>query len=106
MKMSKSKYCRGIQCEKILWLEQNRPDLIVKNDESRMKTGQKVGEVAKAIFGEYTDIAYDLDLTQRVEMTQKALNRGDGIITEASFLFDDNFCSVDILKNLTDGVEI
>ena len=106
MKMSKSKYCRGIQCEKILWLEQNRPDLIVKNDESRMKTGQKVGEVAKAIFGEYTDIAYDLDLTQRVEMTQKALNRGDGIITEASFLFDDNFCSVDILKNLTNGVEI
>lgn len=106
MNMSKSKYCRGIQCEKILWLEENRPDLIGKKDESRMKTGQNVGEIAKGIFGDYTDIAYDKDMAKRVEMTKDALDDGSEIITEASFLFDDNFCSVDILKNLSDGVEI
>ena len=106
MNMSKSKYCRGIQCEKILWLEKNRPDLIGKKDESRMKTGQNVGEIAKGIFGDYTDIAYDKDMAKRVEMTKDALDDGSEIITEASFLFDDNFCSVDILKNLSDGVEI
>ena len=106
MNMSKSKYCRGIQCEKILWLEENRPDLIGKKDESRMKTGQNVGEIAKGIFGDYTDIAYDKDMAKRVEMTKDALDDGSEIITEASFLFDDNFCSVDILKNLSNGVEI
>ena len=106
MNMSKSKYCRGIQCEKILWLEKNRPDLIGKKDESRMKTGQNVGEIAKGIFGDYTDIAYDKDMAKRVEMTKDALDDGSEIITEASFLFDDNFCSVDILRNLSDGVEI
>ena len=106
MNMSKSKYCRGIQCEKILWLEKNRPDLIGKKDESRMKTGQNVGEIAKGIFGDYNDIAYDKDMAKRVEMTKDALDDGSEIITEASFLFDDNFCSVDILKNLSDGVEI
>lgn len=106
MNMSKSKYCRAIQCEKMLWLEENRPDLIGQKDESRMKTGQKVGETAKGIFGDYTDIPYGADLTERVFMTQKALKDGAEVITEASFLFDDNFCSVDILKNLSGGVEI
>ena len=104
--MSKSKYCKAVQCEKIVWLEENRRDLIEQKDESRMKTGQKVGEIAKGIFGEYTDINYDSDLAKRVEMTRKAMSDGAGVITEASFLFDDNFCSVDILKNLSDGVEI
>lgn len=106
MNMSKSKYCKAVQCEKIVWLEENRRDLIEQKDESRMKTGQKVGEIAKGIFGEYTDINYDSDLAKRVEMTRKAMSDGAGVITEASFLFDDNFCSVDILKNLSDGVEI
>ena len=106
MNMSKSKYCKGVQCEKILWLEQNRPDLIGQKDESRMKTGHKVGEIAKGIFGEYKDIAYDKNLTKRVEMTLDALSEGAGVITEASFLFCDNFCSVDILKNDAGGVEI
>lgn len=106
MNMSKSKYCKAVQCEKMLWLYENRQDLIGQKDESRMKTGQKVGEIAKGIFGDYTDIAYDRDLSERVEKTSSALKDGAGIITEASFLFEDNFCSVDILKNLSDGVEI
>lgn len=106
MNMSKSKYCKAVQCEKIVWLEENRRDLIEQKDESCMKTGQKVGEIAKGIFGEYTDINYDSDLAKRVEMTSNAMSDGADVITEASFLFEDSFCSVDILKNLSDGVEI
>ena len=106
MKMSKSRYCRGVQCEKILWLEKTRPDLIVEGDESRLKTGQMVGELAKGLFGEYTDIPYDMDMEKRSEMTDRAIRDNAGVITEASFLWNDNFCSVDILKNYSGEVEI
>ena len=41
-----------------------------------------------------------------IEQTKKLLKNKPNIITEASFNYDNNFCSVDILKNNIDGVEI
>ena len=41
-----------------------------------------------------------------VEETRKLLKNKPNIITEASFNYDNNFCSVDILKNNLEGVEI
>lgn len=41
-----------------------------------------------------------------IEKTQELLKNKPNIITEASFNYDKNFCSVDILKNDIDGVEI
>ena len=41
-----------------------------------------------------------------IEETRKLLKNKPNIITEASFNYDNNFCSVDILKNNLEGVEI
>ena len=41
-----------------------------------------------------------------IEKTEELLKNKPNIITEASFIYDNNFCRVDILKNDTDGVEI
>ena len=46
----------------------------------------------------YTDLSYELD--------RELMLNEPNIITEASFIYDNNFCSVDILKNDCDGVEI
>ena len=41
-----------------------------------------------------------------IDATNELLKNKPNIITEASFKYDNNFCSVDILKNDEDGVEI
>ena len=60
----------------------------------------------KKIFGNYINIEFNKDLNIMVEETRKLLKNKPNIITEASFNYDNNFCSVDILKNNLEGVEI
>lgn len=105
--LSKSRYCKCVQCEKILWLTKYKPESVVSEDkEAIFETGRQVGEIAKGLFGDYEDIAYDENLSTMIEKTEKLLQNKPNIITEASFSYDNNFCSVDILKNDADGVEI
>ena len=107
MYLSKSRYCEGVQCEKILWLNENKPNTSDDNgSEAILETGRKVGELAKGLFGDYTDVGYDTDINVRIEKTHNLLKDGPNVIAEASFAFNNNFCSVDILKNDADGVEI
>ena len=108
MNLSKSKYCKCIQCEKILWLEKHHPEY-AKDDENKppvFETGRKVGELAKGLLGDYKDIPHDENLSVMIEKTKKLMQDKPNIITEASFSYDNNFCSVDILKNDLNGVEI
>lgn len=70
------------------------------------KNGTMVGEIAKGLFGEHIDIEFNKDLSKMISATEEALKLAPNIITEASFNYDNNFCSVDILKNDNDGVEI
>lgn len=105
--LSKSKYCEAVQCEKILWLRKYRPEAAEKSgNDSVLETGREVGEAAKGLFGDYTEISTADDIAARVENTRSALEDKPNVITEASFTFNGNFCSVDILKNDADGVEI
>ena len=105
--LSKSKYCQAVQCEKILWLNKYKHDEAKDSaNDSVLKTGRKVGELAKGLFGDYSDIPYDADIDVRIQNTQRTLQNKPNVICEASFLYDNNFCSVDILKNDADGVEI
>ena len=105
--LSKSSYCKCVQCEKILWLDKYRKSKeAAENKEAVFETGKEVGELAKGLFGNYTDVDCDEKLNVRVEKTQKLLEDKVNVITEASFIYDNNFCSVDILKNDSDGVEI
>ena len=105
--LSKSSYCQGVQCEKILWLKKYKPNNLPQdNNESIFAKGREVGELAKGLFGPYEDIPIDKNLNLRLEKTEKLLKEKPNIITEASFIYNNNFCSVDILKNDVEGVEI
>ena len=57
-------------------------------------------------FGNYINIEFDSDLSKMILNTEINLKNAPNIITEASFNYDNNFCSVDILKNDKDGLEI
>ena len=107
MNLSKSKYTRGYQCLKMLWLDENHPEEAKEIDNSQVfDTGHEVGELAKNLFGEYTDIEFNKDLNKMISDTKKSLDKGNKVITEASFKYENNFCSVDILINNKDSVEV
>ena len=105
--LSKSDYCKWIQCEKILWMDKyKRESRDDSNNESILKTGRKVGKLARGLFGDYTEVESGEKTDVRVEKTRMLLKDKPNIIAEASFIYDNSFCSVDILKNDLDGVEI
>ena len=105
--LSKSKYCSGIQCPKKLWMKKYKNEYAIpKGRDAIFENGQKVGELAKGLFGKYEDVEYNDNLEIMIEKTNELLKNKPNIITEASFNYDNNFCSVDILKNDVDGIEI
>ena len=106
LNLSKSRYCSAVQCEKILWLSQNKPELLPDEDKTVFEKGRQVGELAKGLFGSYEDVTTNTDFSTRLDETERLLQNKANIITEASFSFNGNFCSVDILKNDSDGVGI
>ena len=107
MYLSKSKYCSGVQCNKILWLDKYKSEVKEEIDNSSvLDNGTKVGELAKGLFGEYLDVPFNNDLNQMIKDTYEFLKNDKCVITEASFDYNGNFCSVDILKKNKDKYEI
>ncbi len=102
--LSKSLYCSGVQCPKMLWMKKHRPELFDQSvlNQAVLDTGSDVGDLAMGLFGDYTEVPYG-DLNGMIAETKRLLANGTGIIAEASFDADGLFCSVDILKNLGGG---
>ena len=108
MNLSKSRYTQGITCEKKLWLSCYKPEEAedLEND-SVLENGNKIGDLARHLFGDnYILIDFDKGIQSMLDETKKYLKEKPNIICEASFNYDGNFCSVDVLKNDKDGVEI
>lgn len=105
--LSKSRYCKAVQCKKIIWLKKYKPEYAIqKAKDTVLNNGTAVGQLAKELFGKYEDIEFNEKLDIMIKQTQELLNNKPNIITEASFNYNNNFCSVDILKNNLDGIEI
>ena len=107
MNLSKSKYCNGIQCKKMLWLYKYKPEEKEElNNQVVLDNGNDVHELARKLLGDDINIAFNEDLNEMIKDTQEALKNDNAIITEASFNYNNNFCSVDILKKEGNEYEI
>ena len=108
MNLSKSRYCNAVQCVKMLWLLDNKTDLKSEIDnQSVLDNGTEVGELARDLFGQHIDIEFDKNLQNMIDNTKKVLEENKKVILcEASFNYNDNFCSVDILKKENDDYYI
>ena len=105
--LSKSKYCKAKQCDKLLWLSKYKKEVADEIDiQSILDNGTAVGELARELFGKFVNIEYNEDLSKMLNQTKELIDKGTEIITEASFNFNNNFCSVDILRNNKDGLEV
>ena len=111
--ISKSRYTLFRQCPKELWLKTYKPELCVINDalQQRLQAGSIVGDLAKGLFGEFTEVtSYNedgkLNLTKMVASTRKCIESETDVICEAAFQFEENYCAVDILKKDDYGYSI
>ena len=107
MNLSKSRYTQGVTCDKKLWLSCYKPEEAEDmGNESVLDNGTRVGDLARGLLGDYVLVEYDTNYKNMIDKTRELLTIKPNIICEASFSYDGNFCSVDILKNDPDGVEI
>ena len=107
MNLSKSRYCKGIQCPKILWLDKNKPEVATEqNLDAIMATGTEVGDLAMGYFGDFVEVPFSLNKEEMTAATKILIEQGNENIAEASFYEDGLFCSVDILHKNQDGYDI
>ena len=113
MNFSKSKYCSFCQCPKILWLNKYKPEEWSSDQsaETRMSTGNVVGDLAMQLFGEFTEVTSytdenKLDIGKMIENTKVELEKGTTNVCEASFFADGLYCAVDILHKENGGYAI
>ena len=105
--LSKSKYCKGVQCPKILWMDRYKPeeaeDVL---PEAILANGNRVGNLARRYFGEYDLVEFDYDKSVMIGKTRQLMEAGSENIAEAAFLIDSLYCAVDILRKNGEGYDI
>lgn len=105
--ITKSLYCSLLFCDRCAWLSRNKPEKYVeKKKEDVLQNGKEVGDLARNLFGEYDLIEFNKNVNVMIDETLESIERGTHVIAEASFKYENAFCSVDILKNDIDGLEV
>jgi predicted RecB family nuclease len=108
MRLSKSRFTTGLQCDRQLWWQAHEPEApeleADRGQRSVFDQGSEVGRVAREHVpgGVLIDFPYHA-LAERVEATKRALESGARAIYEASFIADDTFVAVDILARVPGG---
>ena len=73
----------------------------------RMNNGNKVGDLAKGLFGDFVDVTSyfgeKLNLPKMIADTKTEMKKETSVICEASFDYNGIYCAVDILKAENDG---
>ena len=102
-RLSKSRYTAGVQCHKLLWGKVHEPLAVElqpdKVLQDRFDQGAHVGTLARGTFpgGVLVDLPHHA-VEERVKLTRKLIDDGAPAIFEASFLADNTFVAVDILR--------
>ena len=113
MGVTKTDFMRGMQCEKMLWLDRHKPNekIIPAEVQKRLDEGNEFGDRAMGCFGEYTEVtAYkpdgSLDFTKMIKNTKECIENGTRVICEGAFLWYGNYCAADILRLTEKGYEL
>lgn len=110
MPVSKTDFVRGLQCEKMLWLDAHAPHLkiIPPEVQARLDAGNEFGDKAMSIFGDFTETTLfkedgKLYYAGMIEKTKLLVEQGERVICEGAFSWYGNYCAADILKKDGDG---
>ena len=106
--LSKSKYIRGLQCDRALWLDVFNPRLARYTAEQmrRFDHGRDFEYAFKATFPDGIDLSAELkrNVDAYPARTAELLDKGDGVaLFEAGFLYDDVLVLADVVCQREDG---
>ncbi len=108
--LSKSRFIKGMQCHKALWLQTHQPELqdeVSASQQAVFDAGTDVGILAQSLFPGGVEIPFEgLSVPDQLAMTQAEISKGTKTIYEAAFSFDNVFCKVDILHKGRNGWEL
>ncbi len=81
--ISKTAYCRGVQCPIMMWLKEYNPEAFDNSvvNQSALNTGNEVGDLAMGLFGPFTEVKRDAESKMSLE-TEKLIASGEKVITE------------------------
>src|SRR3989339_743711 len=98
--LSKSKYTRGINCRKSLWLYVHKKDarIVDYSTQAVFASGINIGELARQYFpnGKMA-VLEDYPNYESAKRTQEYIAQGIETIYEATFIYDNTLVAVDIL---------
>ena len=106
--LSKSKYIRGLQCDRALWLDVFNPRLAkyTREQMQRFDRGRDFEYAFKATFPDGIDISAELkrNVDAYPELTTMYLDKEEDVdLFEAGFLYDDVLVLADVVHKNTDG---
>ena len=108
MRLSKSSFIRGLQCEKSLYLhkhDHNLKDLTSSSLQVIFDQGTNIGLLAQKLFPNGVDASPEnnFKVIESVGKTLGFINEDNTVIYEATFLFDEVLAALDILVKDEDG---
>ncbi|MBF4509224.1 MAG: hypothetical protein ISP10_01910 [Aeromicrobium sp.] len=105
--MSKSRFQKGLQCQKALWLAVHRRHLAPKPDEVQQwvfDQGSEVGRLAQRLFVGGVEVAEGYrDPAGALATTRRLLAEGAHVLYEPAFEHNGAFARVDVLAASADG---
>jgi hypothetical protein len=110
IRLSKSKYMAGRQCEKRLWLEVHRPDLIEWDDSqaARLSQGTAFGELARELLGQGVLVDCGPDMPAAIAQTSDLIQKSKPPrhVFEATLSHQNVLVRVDALRRKGASFEI
>ena len=106
--LSKSKYIRGLQCDRALWLDVHNPRLAkyTREQMQRFDRGREFEYAFKATFPNGIDISAELkrNVDAYPERTSQLLDKEEEIdLFEAGFMYDDVLVLADVVHKRKNG---
>ena len=106
--LSKSKYIRGLQCDRALWLDVHRPSLAryTREQMQRFDRGREFEYAFKAQFHDGIDISAELkrNVDAYPALTAQFLDNDEVVaLFEAGFQYDDVLVLADVVHQRKDG---
>lgn len=113
MGITKTDFMRGMQCQKMLWLDKHKPGLkiIPPEVQQRLDAGNEFGDRAMGMFGDFEEMTVYRPGTRipnkkaMAAKTAEHLEMGTPVICEAAFIYYNNYCAADILRKTDTGYD-
>ena len=105
--ITKTLYVDYCSCPRLYYLGLHNPELGVVSEYDMLiiEQGNMVGRLARTYF-EDTVTVNSIGLNDKYYETIKYIKDGYKTIAEASFIYNDLFCAVDLLRITEDGLEV